>query len=203
MNDTVKVWDPLIRVFHWLLAGCFIAAFLVEEGETAHRWLGYTMLALVAIRIVWGFVGSRHARFTDWVRGPRTVARYLRERAAGRTRRHLGHNPAAAVMILTLLAGVAVVATTGWLQTTDRFWGVEWVEEVHELTAYGMLGLVGLHALAAVVESFHYRENLIAALIHGRKRAHVADAPAATAQPDASDAGPWIERGQGGGPAAG
>lgn len=196
MNDTIKVWDPLVRVFHWALVGCFIAAFLVEEGDTAHRWLGYAMLALVAIRIAWGFVGGRHARFVDWVRGPRTVARYLRERATGRSRRHLGHNPAAAVMILTLLAGIVVVATTGWLQTTDRFWGVEWVEEVHALAAYGMLVLVGIHVLAAVVESRHYGENLIAAMLHGRKRPLAAEAqPAAAAAPGPGLA-PRIEQGQ-------
>lgn len=203
MNDTVKVWDPLVRIFHWLLAGCFIAAFLVEEGDTAHQWLGYTMLALVAIRVVWGFVGGRHARFADWVRGPRAVARYLHERATGRSRRRLGHNPAGAVMILTLLVGVGVVAATGWLQTTDRFWGVEWVEEAHELAAYAMLALVGVHVLAAVVESFHHGENLIAAMIHGRKRAPDADAPAMAAPPDASGTGSWVEQGQDGGPAAG
>ncbi|MHB8913284.1 MAG: cytochrome b/b6 domain-containing protein, partial [Lysobacter sp.] len=67
MSTTIKVWDPLVRVLHWLLAGCFLAAFLVEEGDTAHEWLGYATLGLVAIRMVWGFVGSRHARFVDWV----------------------------------------------------------------------------------------------------------------------------------------
>ena len=102
---TVRVWDPLVRLFHWSLAACILGAFLVEEGDTAHQWLGYTALALVAVRVAWGFVGTRHARFSDWVRGPRAVAGYLRERAAGTSRRRLGHNPAAAVMILLLLAG--------------------------------------------------------------------------------------------------
>jgi cytochrome b len=175
-RDMVRVWDPLVRLFHWSLAACVFGAFLVEEGDTAHRWLGYTALGLVAFRLLWGVVGSRHARFGDWVRGPRTVMAYLRERRVGRSQRRLGHNPAAAVMILALLGGVIAVGMTGWMQSWDRFFGAEWLEELHELLAWGLLGLIGLHVLAAVVESVHYRENLIAAMVHGRKRA-LDDAP--------------------------
>lgn len=168
---TVKVWDPLVRLFHWSLAACIFGAFLVEEGDTAHQWLGYTALGLIAFRVLWGLVGTRHARFSDWVRGPRAVATYLRERLAGRSRRRLGHNPAAAVMILLLMAGVAAVGLTGWMQTLDAYWGAEWLEELHEALAYGLLTLIGVHVLAAIVESVHYRDNLIAAMVHGRKRA--------------------------------
>jgi cytochrome b len=170
MNADVKVWDPLVRVVHWSLAGCFFAAFLVEEGDTAHRWLGYTALALVAVRLVWGVVGSGHARFSSWVPRPGDVTVYLRERMAGTSRRRLGHNPAAAVMMLLLLAMMVAVGATGWMQTTDRFFGVEWLEELHELLAYSLLALVAVHVLAAIVESIHYRENLIASMLTGRKR---------------------------------
>lgn len=168
---TVKVWDPLVRLFHWSLAACIFGAFLVEEGDTAHQWLGYTALGLIAFRVLWGLVGTRHACFTDWVRGPRAVATYLRERLAGRSQRRLGHNPAAAVMILLLMAGVAAVGLTGWMQTLDAYWGAEWLEELHEALAYGLLTLIGVHVLAAIVESVHYRDNLVAAMVHGRKRA--------------------------------
>lgn len=181
-TPTVKVWDPLLRLFHWSLAACILGAFLVEEGDTAHQLLGYTALGLVALRLLWGLVGSRHARFSDFVRGPRAVGRYLRERMAGTSRRRLGHNPAGAVMVLVLLAGVAAVGTTGWMQTLDAFWGAEWLEELHEALAYGLLAFIGMHVLAAIVESVHYRENLVAAMVHGRKRAPEADAiPAAAA----------------------
>lgn len=168
---TVKVWDPLVRLFHWSLAACVLGAFVVEEGDRAHRVLGYTALGLLAFRLAWGVVGSRHARFSDWVRGPRVVLGYLRERFAGTSRRPLGHNPAAAVMILLLLAGVAAVDMTGWMQTWDAFWGAEWLEALHEVLAYGLLAFIGAHVLAALVESVHYRENLVAAMVHGRKRA--------------------------------
>jgi cytochrome b len=178
MNAMVKVWDPLVRLFHWSLAGLFLANFFTEESELVHRGFGYAILILIAVRVVWGWIGTRHARFADWVPGPRRVRDYLRERLAGRSRRQLGHNPAAAVMILALLVGVLLVGVTGWLQTTDRFFGEGWLEELHEALAYGVLGLVVLHVLAAVGESVHYGENLVAAMIHGRKRALGQDAAA-------------------------
>ena len=109
MNATVKVWDPLVRMFHWSLAGLFLANFFTEDGELVHRGIGYAILALLAVRFVWGWIGTRHARFSDWVPGPRRVREYLHERLAGRSRRQLGHNPGAAVMILVLLAGVLLV----------------------------------------------------------------------------------------------
>jgi len=171
MNATVKVWDPLVRLFHWSLAGLFLANFFTEEGELVHRRFGYAILVLIAVRFVWGLIGTRHARFSDWMAGPTRVRHYLRERLAGRSRRQLGHNPAAAVMIITLLGGVLLVAFTGWLQTTDAFFGDGWLEALHEALAYGVLGLVVLHVLAAVGESVHYGENLIASMVHGRKRA--------------------------------
>jgi cytochrome b len=167
----VRVWDPLVRLFHWSLAACTFGAFLVEEGDTAHRFLGCTALGLVAFRLLWGVVGSRYARFGDFVRGPRAVIAYLRERLSGRSQRRLGHNPAGAVMVLLLLAGVFAVGLTGWMQTLDAFWGAEWLEDVHEALAYGLLAFVAVHVLAAIVESVHYRENLVAAMFHGRKRA--------------------------------
>jgi cytochrome b len=153
-EPTVRVWDPLVRLLHWSLAACVFGAFLVEEGDTAHRVLGYIAMGLVALRVLWGFFGTPHARFRDWVRGPRAVSRYLHERLTGSSRRRLGHNPAAGVVMLTL----------------DAFWGAQWLENLHEVLAWGLLGLIGLHVLAALVESFHYRENLIAAMLHGRKR---------------------------------
>src|SRR4249919_3083925 len=145
--NAVKVWDPLVRLFHWSLAACVLGAYLVEEGETAHRWLGYIALGLVAFRLLWGAVGSRHARFSHWVRGPGAVAAYLRERVAGRSQRRLGHNPAAGVMILLLLATVTTVGMTGWVLSWDRFLSAECLEELHELLAWVLLGLMGLHVL--------------------------------------------------------
>lgn len=176
MNTTVKVWDPLVRVLHWSLAIVVLANFFAEGGDPPHEWLGYVALGVIGLRFVWGWIGPQHARFRNWVRGPRAVREYLRERLAGRSQRRLGHNPGAAAMMVALLVGVAVVGVTGWLQTTDRFFGVEWLEELHEILAYTVLVMVGLHVAAAITESVHYRENLIASMVHGRKRALGADA---------------------------
>lgn len=168
---TVKVWDPLVRVVHWSLAACIAGAFLVEEGDAPHRVLGYLALGLVAVRLLWGFIGPPRARFRNWSFGPRAVRTYLQARLAGTSRRQLGHNPAAAVMMLGLLAVVVLVGITGWMQTLDAFWGAQWLENLHAEFAWGLLGMLGLHVLAALVESVHYRENLIAAMLHGHKRA--------------------------------
>ncbi|MEZ5566077.1 MAG: cytochrome b/b6 domain-containing protein [Gammaproteobacteria bacterium] len=177
MNATVKVWDPVVRVLHWSLAIVVLTDFIAEGGDPLHNWLGYIALFLIGVRFVWGWVGSAHARFSNWVRGPRAVRQYLRERLAGRSRRQLGHNPAAASMMVALLIGAAIVGITGWLQTTDYFFGTEWLEELHEVLAYVVLVMVGLHVLAAITESFYYRENLIASMLHGRKRALGVDEP--------------------------
>jgi cytochrome b len=171
MDNTVKVWDPLLRIVHWSLAIVFLVSFINEGGDPLHNSLGYAALFLIGVRFVWGWVGPRHARFSDWVRGPRAIRRYLRERLSGRSRRQLGHNPAAGAMMAALLVGVTLVGISGWLQTTDRFFGAEWLEELHEALAYVVLAMVGLHVVAAITEGIHYRDNLIASMIHGRKRA--------------------------------
>lgn len=167
----VRVWDPLVRIFHWMVvAGCALNLFVLEEGETAHRFVGYTVAAALAVRIVWGFVGTRHARFSDFLPTPRRLAHYVRQLRRSAEPRMLGHNPAAAVMMLALMALLAGVTVTGWMIGLDAFWGVKWVKEVHESFANAILVLAGLHALAAIVESWRHRENLIWAMVTGRKR---------------------------------
>jgi cytochrome b len=170
----VRVWDPLVRLFHWSLVAAFATAFLAEEGETLHNVAGYVVLGLIGFRLIWGFVGPRHARFADFVPTRRQLVAYLASLARSRPERHLGHNPAGGVMILLLLAVVLTTAGSGWLMTTDRFWGVGWVEELHETAAYAALALVGVHVLGVVASSFLHRENLVRAMITGRKPA-VAD----------------------------
>ena len=104
MNDTIKVWDPLVRVFHWSLAAGFFTAYLTaDEWRKLHVYAGYLIAGLVAFRVVWGLVGSRHARFTDFVAGPKAVGRYLLQLLQGRSPRYLGHNPAGGAMVVALL----------------------------------------------------------------------------------------------------
>lgn len=170
--STVKVWDVGVRVFHWALVASFVTAWLTAEDlQSLHHWAGYAAAGLVALRLLMGVAGTRYARFSQFVRSPSTILRYLRDMARGRERRYLGHNPAGALMVLALLATMAGVAATGWMQTTDRFWGLEWVETLHEALANGMLGLVLLHVGGVILASLRHRENLVRAMVTGRKHA--------------------------------
>jgi cytochrome b len=174
-TETTRVWDPAIRVFHWSLAAAFAAAWATgEEAAWLHQLLGYGILALIGARLIWGAVGSPHARFANFVRGPGAVAGYLSDLVHGRARRHLGHNPAGAAMILALLGGLLTVAFTGWAMTVPGFGG-EAVEEVHEAAATVMLVLVAGHVVGVVASSLLHRENLILAMLTGRKRRAEAD----------------------------
>ncbi|MFN3657873.1 MAG: cytochrome b/b6 domain-containing protein [Pseudolabrys sp.] len=169
---TVKVWDLFVRVFHWSLAGAFVLAYATgDEIEKVHVAAGYTIAGLIALRILWGFVGPRHARFANFVRPPREVLAYLREVALLRAPRYLGHNPAGGAMVVALIVMLAATCTTGVMMTTDAFWGAEWVEEAHETLANLTVGLVVLHVLGVLAASFEHGENLVKAMITGRKRA--------------------------------
>ncbi|MEW9897494.1 cytochrome b/b6 domain-containing protein [Chitinivorax sp. PXF-14] len=168
----VKVWDPLVRLFHWSLATCFLLNMaFTEEGKYTHRMVGYVALGLVAFRVLWGFIGSRHARFADFVPAPARLLDYLRSLKRGKAPRYLGHNPAAAMMILALMGGMLLLGFTGWLATTDAFFGEDWLTDLHGLIADGMLGMIVIHVSAAIIESLRHRENLIISMVTGRKRA--------------------------------
>ena len=165
----VRVWDPVVRLFHWSLVTAFATAFLAEEGGRLHDAAGYTVLGLIGVRLVWGLIGPLHARFASFVPAPGQLAAYLRELARGRPRRFLGHNPAGGAMIVVLLATVLTTAASGWLMTTDRFWGIEWVENLHEGSAWLALILVGVHVTGVLASSLMHRENLVRAMITGDK----------------------------------
>ena len=110
----VKVWDPFVRVFHWSLVVLFVIAYFTGDEENwLHEWSGYAILVLILLRLVWGLVGSRHARFTDFLRSPAAAGRYLRSLFTGNAPRYLGHNPAAGWMIVALLAAVLATGTSG------------------------------------------------------------------------------------------
>jgi cytochrome b len=168
----VKVWDPLVRIFHWGLVIAFLVAWATgDEIKRVHILAGYCVIGLVALRIVWGIIGAKHARFASFVRGPRAVTGYLRDTAKLRAKRYLGHNPAGGAMIVALLVMLSVIGATGFMMTTDAFWGVAWVQGVHETAVSVTLGLVVLHILGVVVASYEHGENLVRAMVTGRKRA--------------------------------
>ena len=131
---------------------------------------GYVAGGLVVVRAAWGFVGTPYARFSEFVRPPRTVLAYLKAILKGSEPRYVGHNPAGGAMIVVLMLAMASTAVTGWLLTTDTFWGVVWMQHVHHYLAHGLLLLIGFHLVGVVLASYRHRENLVAAMISGRKR---------------------------------
>jgi cytochrome b len=206
----IRVWDPIVRFGHWtLVAGFFIAYFTEEDFLALHVWAGYVVGAVVLFRLLWGFVGTRHARFSDFVFRPAVIARYLKRLRRGEVEHYVGHNPAGGAMILLLLACVSLTVYTGLevyavknhagplaaLQggaepaavfqpenvarpgdgygtghrragegREDGFW-----EELHETFANLTLMLVILHVTGAIVSSYLHRENLVKAMITGKK----------------------------------
>lgn len=197
--NEIPVWDPLVRLFHWMLLLSFCAAWFSEgewfeqlidrlDGEllqSVHVWAGYTIAGLLLFRLCWGLVGPPHARFSDFVFGPRTVLAYLRDVLTWRARRYLGHNPAGGAMIVALLLGLTATIVTGLaLYGADKGLGplggllaassdalIDSLKETHEAATNLTLLLVAGHLLGVLWESLLHRENLVRAMITGRKRA--------------------------------
>ncbi|MGJ8587421.1 MAG: cytochrome b/b6 domain-containing protein [Yoonia sp.] len=197
----VRVWDPLVRIFHWSLVAAFVVAYLsADELSTVHEIAGYAVAGLIAVRLVWGFVGSKYARFTQFLRGPSQTLGYIGDVVRGKEHRYLGHNPAGAVMTVALLLTLAGTAFTGWLledegrlamlpglpQIVSPAYaddddgdddegygerGSEAVEEVHEVLANLMLLLIAVHVGGVVLTSFRHNENLARSMVTGDKRA--------------------------------
>ncbi len=193
----IKVWDPLLRLFHWSLVTAFAVAFLTGENDGLHVYAGYTVLGLVIFRFAWGFCGGRHARFADFVFRPSIVVRYLSDLIAGRAKRYLGHNPAGGYMVVLMLLTLLVTCVSGikaygeegreatkyanlsivaGAQTIveedggDAAQNEEMWEEVHEVSAYFMLALVAIHLLGVFASGRMHKENLIKAMLTGNKR---------------------------------
>jgi cytochrome b len=176
-RERILVWDLPVRVFHWAMVLCFAGAYLSAESERwrlLHVTLGYTMAGLVVFRLLWGLIGTRHARFSDFVRGPRAVARYVGAMLRGEPETTVGHNPVGALAILALLGLTAIVAVSGWAIYNDV--GGGWTEDWHEGAANAMLAVVGIHVAGVLLASLRQRENLVASMVTGRKRGPAAQA---------------------------
>ncbi len=167
----VRVWDLPVRVFHWALAGSFGAAYVLAESERlrqVHVMLGYTVLGLIAFRLLWGFVGTHYARFAQFSFGPRAVLRYLGALAGGRPEHHVGHNPAGSWAIWAILGLGAATGITGYMTFNEL--GGESLEELHEAFANAWLVVVFVHVAGVIVSSLLHRENLVGAMLSGYKR---------------------------------
>ena len=181
----VRVWDPLVRMFHWGLAGSFAIAFLTEDDLLAlHVWAGYLILGLIFIRVLWGFVGTRHARWSDFVKQPTEIFIYLKAIIRSRAARYLGHNPAGGAMVVALMLSVTLTGLSGLavygaqelsgpmaplLSGLSEGWAHA-LEDIHEVVANLTLLLVLLHLAGVALASLQHRENLVRAMITGLKR---------------------------------
>lgn len=176
-KSELTVWDRPVRLLHWALA-LSVACAWWTGGHTDgwHENLGYAAAAIVALRVAWGFGPSRYARFAQFVRGPRATWSYARAVWRGTAPRHLGHNPLGGWMVLALLGCVGLLGLSGWLYTTDWLWGYGWLYWTHFVLGWLLVGLVGLHLGGVAFTGWQHRENLVRAMITGRKPA-----------PDASD----------------
>ncbi len=169
-SGLVSVWDPFVRIFHWSLITLFLFAYFTgNQWDQPHEWAGYIIGGLVACRVLWGLIGSKYARFGNFIYRPKIVVAFLRDSLRLRGKRYLGHNPAGGVMVIVLLSSIASICITGYLMTTDRFWGVSWVETVHEIFVNLTLGFIVFHIAGVVFASFEHRENLVKSMVTGLK----------------------------------
>jgi cytochrome b len=175
-RQSILVWDLPTRIFHWLLAGCFVGAFSTGDSERwrdIHIMLGYTMLILIAFRVVWGVIGTRYARFSSFAYGPGRVAAYLRSLLSAKPEHHVGHNPAGSWAIYLLLGLALTAGITGYAAHNEL--GGEWLEEFHEGAANVLLAVVLVHIAGVIASSLRHGENLVASMITGRKTGKIAE----------------------------
>jgi len=185
-NQQIKVWDIAVRIFHWSLVSLFLLAYVTEDHFLDfHVIAGYMIIGLIVFRLIWGFIGTHHARFSDFIKSPAEVKGYLKSVLLLRAKRYIGHNPAGGMMVLALLASIGMVIFSGVLMYgATEFSGplASWVggvsdntadifEETHEFFANFTLLLAALHIAGVVVTSLQHRENLVRSMINGYKQA--------------------------------
>jgi cytochrome b len=183
-SSEIRVWDPLVRFFHWSLVTAFFIAYLTEDDLlTVHSWAGYLIFSLLIIRLVWGFIGTRYARFSDFIYSPGNVIQFLKDTLHLRAKRYLGHNPAGGAMVMLLIISLLMTTTSGillfgaeeqagpvahWFTQSAGFWG-DVLEGLHEFFANFTLLLVFVHVIGVLVESLIHKENLVSAMLTGFK----------------------------------
>jgi cytochrome b len=166
----IKLWDPFVRLNHWLLASLFILEYwILTGGEEPHEWVGYFAGGLVLARVTWGFIGPKTAQFRYFFPTPSRLYRYFKE-PKNRYNPTQGHNPLAGLMILFLLSLMLTTAITGWMQELDRFWGEAWVQDLHEYLANILVGAVALHITAIVLIQRKTGIPLIKPMITGKRK---------------------------------
>lgn len=167
---SIRVWDIAVRLTHWSVAALVLWDLYEDSGGPLHRTAGYVAAGLVLFRLLWGLIGSEAARVSSWLPTPSRVNADLRALIARRPVRHLSHTPLGGFIMLVMWALILALAVTGWASRLDAFWGEDWPKDVHALLAYTLMALVVVHVFAAVLMSVVHRENLVVAMLTGRKR---------------------------------
>lgn len=183
-SSQIKVWDPLVRFFHWALVSAFIIAYITEEDFLSiHSWAGYLILSLLCIRFVWGFIGTRYARFSDFAYSTSNIVQFLKDTLRLNAKRYLGHNPAGGAMVFLLMFSLLITTVSGvvllgaeeqagpvalWFTQPESKWA-DILEEVHEFFANFSVFLVFVHVAGVLVESLIHKENLVSSMINGFK----------------------------------
>ena len=183
-TQTIKVWDPMVRIFHWSLASLFLFSYITEDDfMDLHVIAGYLVTGLVVFRLLWGVIGTKHARFSDFVKTPTEVKAYIKDVVLFRAKRYLGHNPAGGMMVIALILSIIITSLTGMLvYGAEESAGplLSWVnnvshgtadffEETHEFFANFTLFLVVFHVGGVIITSLQHRENLVRSMINGYK----------------------------------
>jgi len=196
-NESVKVWDIMVRVFHWSLAIFFLLAYITgDELETVHAWIGYIIIGLLGFRIIWGVIGTRYARFTHFIYSPQTIMGYLKSLLTSHPKHYLGHNPAGGAMVIVMILFLSLVSWSGlkayeaegkgplaateisivsnavaddWYEDDHGHKGDDFWEDIHEFIVNFMVLLVFIHLVGVLVSSALHKENLVRAMITGRK----------------------------------
>jgi len=184
-ENQIYVWDIFIRFFHWSLLILFLIAYISEDDFlTIHSWAGYLILSLLFTRIMWGFVGTKYARFSNFIYPPKQIKQFLKDTSQLKAQRYIGHNPAGGAMVILLMASLILTTTSGLfligieesqgplaatLSDAGHFWG-KLFEGVHEFFVHFTILLIAIHIAGVVVESLIHRENLVSSMINGIKR---------------------------------
>lgn len=169
-SNRLPVWNLALRGLHWSLVAGIAASWITSSSTSgAHETVGYAVAAVVAARVLLGFAGDRYARFAQFVHPPRATLAYLRQVLARRAPRYIGHNPLGGWMVLVLLAAVAVTCLSGWIATTDAFWGYALPVQIHLAAAWSVVALAALHVAGVILTSLEQRENLVRAMLTGKK----------------------------------
>jgi cytochrome b len=172
LKKNLKVWDLPVRLMHWALVFTMIAAWFTSDMVgAAHEWIGYGAGLLVAMRVIWGGIGNRYARFSQFLKSLPATLDYFRSVLSSNVPRYIGHNPLGGWMAVALLVCVGLLTISGWAMSTDLLWGYAWPVLVHVSIAWGMLILIVLHVLGVLFTSWQHRENLLKAMVTGEKAA--------------------------------